>query len=123
MKKSILKTIYFIRYSPEAIASETFSFDSDVWSFGVTLFEMFSRGKPPNLVPDVEIQPWDLLEKLTKGERLKKPELCEEIIYHDLILPCWNAIPKCRPNFDQIITKIIMLMDNPLFNKSTECTN
>lgn len=104
------------RYSPEAIASDTFSFYSDIWSFGVTLFEMFSRGKPPNLVPDIEIPPWDLLERLNKGERLKKPEPCHEIIYHDLILPCWNAEPKCRPNFDDIIFKIKRIMDNPLFH-------
>lgn len=46
-----------------------YSFSSDVWSYGVTLFEMFSRGKEPNLVPGRDLQADELLTKLEDGQR------------------------------------------------------
>lgn len=67
---------------------------------------MFSRGKQPFLVPNTEISPTDLLNRLNNGERLKKPESCPLAIYHKLLLPCWNADPKSRPDFGKIITII-----------------
>lgn len=56
------------RYSPEAIETCKFSSYSDVWSYGVTLFEMFSRGDVPNLVPQ-ELTQEDFLNRLRSGER------------------------------------------------------
>ncbi|KAL5292631.1 JAK2.2 family protein [Megaselia abdita] len=93
-------------YSPETIELETFSFYSDVWSYGVTLFEIFSRGEIPNLIPGQEISHSELLDRLNNGERLKKPKHCPLRIYHELLLPCWNGDPKSRPEFEDIITII-----------------
>lgn len=56
------------RYSPEAIETCKFSSYSDVWSYGVTLFEMFSRGDVPNLVPQ-ELTQEEFLNRLRSGER------------------------------------------------------
>lgn len=57
------------RYAPETLRNDKYSLYSDVWSFGVTLFEMFSRGQEPNLVPGIELTPIQLFERLEKGER------------------------------------------------------
>lgn len=59
------------RYSLEAIRKDAkFSFQSDVWSYGVTLFEMFSRGESPNLDPDRELSQDEFLQRLESGDRL-----------------------------------------------------
>lgn len=62
----------YIRYAIESIKHFKFSFASDVWSFGVTLFEMFSRGADPCLIFDFEkcenIQS-ELVKRLESGER------------------------------------------------------
>lgn len=58
-----------LRYAPESIKTTKFSFQSDVWSYGVTLFEMFSRGETPNLEPEKELSQVDFLNKLESGER------------------------------------------------------
>lgn len=59
------------RYSLEAIRKDAkFSFQSDVWSYGVTLFEMFSRGESPNLDPDRELSQDEFLQRLENGDRL-----------------------------------------------------
>ncbi|XP_034487752.1 tyrosine-protein kinase hopscotch [Drosophila innubila] len=113
-------------YSPEAIETNKFSSYSDVWSYGVTLFEMFSRGEIPNLPPPkketlpptqtltptaIPIQPKssqeltqdDFLNRLRNGDRLEKPELCSDFVYNELMRPCWHETPKSRPTFYQII--------------------
>lgn len=57
-------------YAPETLSSVKYSHCSDVWSYGVTLFEMFSRGSQPDLVPGRPQLPVDeMLARLTNGER------------------------------------------------------
>lgn len=57
------------RYAPETLSHNKYSFNSDVWSFGIVNFEMFSHGQEPNLVPGKELTPYELVERLMKGER------------------------------------------------------
>lgn len=59
----------FFRHAPEALRDNKYSFSSDVWSYGVTLFEMFSRGQEPNLIPGVDLTPIEFMERLERGER------------------------------------------------------
>lgn len=61
--------MHFFRYAPETLRSNKYSYASDVWSYGVTLYEMFSRGREPNLVPGKDLSPIELLERLESGER------------------------------------------------------
>lgn len=61
---------FVFRYSPEAIKKDAkFSSQSDVWSYGVTLFEMFSRGETPNLDPNTELSQDEFLQRLDRGDR------------------------------------------------------
>ncbi|XP_050332636.1 tyrosine-protein kinase hopscotch [Bactrocera neohumeralis] len=98
-------------YSPESIAEDKYSVYSDVWSFGVTMFETFSRGDIPNLAGNRELSQIEFLERLQKGERLQKPELCSQIIYDKLMLPCWKREPKSRPDFAKILDIIQLIVE------------
>lgn len=56
-------------YAPETIQSNKYSFESDVWSYGITLFEMFSRGSSPDLIPGKILSQGELYDLLKSGER------------------------------------------------------
>lgn len=63
------RTNPIFRYAPETLVREKYSFQSDVWSYGVTLFEMFSKGKEPNLEPNAVANLDDFIQLLMKGKR------------------------------------------------------
>jgi Janus kinase 2 len=92
-------------YAPETISNLKFSSKSDVWSYGVTLFEMFSFGETPRLVPKTEFKGEDLLLALQSGIRLKCPKICPQIVYEELMMSCWNYETDQRPTFAEIIDK------------------
>ncbi|KAK6176309.1 hypothetical protein SNE40_014616 [Patella caerulea] len=89
--------------APESINYLKFTSASDVWAFGVTLWEMFTYG----------FQPWSgltgqqILDTIDKpqSQRLEKPDLCPKD-YYDLMLTCWDHEPEDRPTFSQIFLKI-----------------
>lgn len=81
-------------YAPESYNFGTFSHASDVWSFGVTLWEMYSYGKAPY----GDMRGVDVTQIIEKGERLSQPELCPENVFK-IICSCWNYKPKQRPTF------------------------
>lgn len=81
-------------YAPESFNFGTFSHSSDVWSFGITLWEMFTYGKPPY----GDMKGVDVIKIIENGERLKKPDICPENIFN-IMENCWNYNPKDRPTF------------------------
>ncbi|KAG7169408.1 Tyrosine-protein kinase hopscotch-like [Homarus americanus] len=87
-------------YAPECIEKGKFSHKSDVWSYGVTCWEMFTRG----LEPDLPQKPETLLQLLKNGKRLNLKPPCPPNIYLMLIRPCWDEEPSGRPNFSEVIT-------------------
>ena len=86
------------RYAPESIEYEKFSFQSDVWSYGVTLFEMFSYGAEPNL-PNVSSKAKEMAEALKNNIRLPIPANCSHYIYTRIMVPCWQLNSAERPSF------------------------
>lgn len=81
-------------YAPESFNLGIFSHASDVWSFGVTIWEMFSLGAPPY----GEISNVDAIKLVDSGERLPQPNLCPAYIYA-VMQSCWKERPKDRPTF------------------------
>ncbi|KAL7631655.1 UNVERIFIED_CONTAM: hypothetical protein RMT77_018044 [Armadillidium vulgare] len=83
--------------APEAIEQRIFSIQSDVWSYGVTLWEMLTLGNTP--FPGFPLN--HLGTALVKGMRLEKPKYCNDQIYN-LLLQCWRSNPVERPCFNKI---------------------
>ncbi|RCN47121.1 hypothetical protein ANCCAN_06845 [Ancylostoma caninum] len=87
--------------APECINFLKFTSASDVWSYGVTLWEMFSYGAMPwNGRTGAEIL--QLIDQ--KREHLDRPTACPEDMYA-MMEECWNYAPVKRPTFAQIMTQ------------------
>nr|KAG5686594.1 hypothetical protein BaRGS_019492 [Batillaria attramentaria] len=84
-------------YAPESVNYGHFSHASDVWSFGITLWEMFSFGQSPY----GEKKGIEVVQFIEKGKRLSKPEKCPEIVYQTM-LSCWKVEPEKRPTFREL---------------------
>ena len=67
---------------------------SDAWSFGVTMWEIFTLGAKPY----AQLQNHDIAEHLNKGRRLPRPAGCEKVVY-DVMYLCWAEAAEARPSF------------------------
>ncbi|XP_055357104.1 fibroblast growth factor receptor-like isoform X2 [Paramacrobiotus metropolitanus] len=88
---------------PEAMAERIFSLKSDVWSFGIMVWEIFSLGVEP-YVGTQAIRGrtiGDFLAALRGGFRLDMPPTCPLVMYK-LMTRCWQLSPKDRPEFVEI---------------------
>ncbi|KAI5764905.1 FES protein [Gulo gulo luscus] len=83
--------------APEALNYGRYSSESDVWSFGILLWEAFSLGAPP--YPNLSNQ--QTREFVEKGGRLPCPELCPDAVFR-LMEQCWAYEPAQRPSFGAI---------------------
>ncbi|XP_060536177.1 uncharacterized protein LOC132708084 [Cylas formicarius] len=97
-------------YAPESLRDGKFSVRSDVWSFGVTMCEMFNYGEEPQL-PNIKDysdgqEPQALLDAIEGGARFPCPAFCQQAIYIRVIYPCWENDPHKRPLFRQIALEI-----------------
>ncbi|XP_066925690.1 tyrosine-protein kinase CSK-like isoform X2 [Clytia hemisphaerica] len=87
--------------APEAIREKKFSSKSDVWSFGILLWEIFSFGRNP--YPRVSLD--NVLDKVLSGYRMEKPDACPPHIYQ-IMLKCWCTEPDKRPSFREMSPKL-----------------
>ncbi|XP_029399186.1 macrophage-stimulating protein receptor isoform X3 [Mus pahari] len=85
----------------ESLQTYRFTTKSDVWSFGVLLWELLTRGAPPY----PHIDPFDLSHFLAQGRRLPQPEYCPDSLYH-VMLRCWEADPAARPTFRALVLEV-----------------
>ncbi|XP_058505209.1 vascular endothelial growth factor receptor 3 isoform X1 [Solea solea] len=97
--------------APESIFDKVYTSQSDVWSFGVLLWEIFSLGASP--YPGLQIDE-DFCKRLKDGVRMRSPETASPEIY-GIMLACWQGEPKERPPFPALV-KILgdLLQDNSL---------
>uniref|UniRef100_A0A8C9GDW2 Hepatocyte growth factor receptor n=1 Tax=Piliocolobus tephrosceles TaxID=591936 RepID=A0A8C9GDW2_9PRIM len=85
----------------ESLQTYRFTTKSDVWSFGVLLWELLTRGAPPY----PHIDPFDLTHFLAQGRRLPQPEYCPDSLYQ-VMQQCWEADPAARPTFGVLVGKV-----------------
>ncbi|CAI4231854.1 unnamed protein product [Auanema sp. JU1783] len=83
--------------APESLKFFKFSSKTDVWSYGVVLYEVFSLG----LTPYIAVDPEYMCDYLDEGNRLPKVDKCPEEIY-EIMEKCWEADPEKRPSFNEI---------------------
>ncbi|XP_058468702.1 ephrin type-A receptor 7 isoform X2 [Solea solea] len=94
--------------APEAIQYRKFTSASDVWSYGVVMWEVMSYGERPYW--DMSNQ--DVIKAIEEGYRLPAPMDCPPGL-HQLMLDCWQKDRAERPKFDQIVGILDKMIRNP----------
>ncbi|XP_016370437.1 ephrin type-B receptor 1-like [Sinocyclocheilus rhinocerous] len=94
--------------SPEAIAYRKFTSASDVWSYGIVMWEVMSFGERPYW--DMSNQ--DVINAIEQDYRLPSPMDCPTAL-HQLMLDCWQKDRNARPRFTDIVSTFDKLIRNP----------
>lgn len=88
--------------APEALKQKVSTSKSDVWSYGVVMWEIYSYGRAP--YPRMNQK--EVVEKVTAGYRMEKPESCPKDLYDKVMLWCWEIDPKNRASFKKLADKL-----------------
>uniref|UniRef100_A0A6Q2Y6V9 Tyrosine-protein kinase n=1 Tax=Esox lucius TaxID=8010 RepID=A0A6Q2Y6V9_ESOLU len=108
-------------YAPESLSESKFSVASDVWSFGVVLYELFTHSdkncSPPAMFMGMmgndkqgQLIVYHLIELLKSGSRLPRPVGCPMEIY-EVMQECWDKDPSSRPLFKELALRVDMFRD------------
>ncbi|XP_032554922.1 macrophage-stimulating protein receptor [Chiroxiphia lanceolata] len=85
----------------ESLQTQKFTTKSDVWSFGVLMWELLTRGASPY----PEVDPYDMARYLLQGRRLPQPSHCPDTLYR-VMLSCWAPAPEERPSFTGLVGEL-----------------
>ncbi|KAI5108594.1 tyrosine-protein kinase Mer, partial [Silurus meridionalis] len=96
----------------ESLADRVFTVKSDVWAFGVTMWEIATRG----MTPYPGVQNHEIYDYLLEGHRLKQPNDCLDELYH-IMLSCWCSDPAARPDFTKVKEMLEKLAEKILDQK------
>ncbi|XP_075585894.1 fibroblast growth factor receptor homolog 1 isoform X3 [Dermatophagoides farinae] len=94
----------------ESLENQMYTTQSDVWSFGILLWEIMTLGRTP--YPGINVH--ELWKRLEGGYRMEQPINADEQIY-DIMRRCWQKQPNERPSFAQLVKEIHRI--------SFSCTN
>jgi len=103
---------------PEVIEHRTFTTKSDVWSFGVVMWEIFEFGK----VPYSSMSNSETIASVMKGYRLPQPSNCPNEVYQ-LMLKCWNINSDERPSFKDLFDQLTAILPSTELNNLNNKTN
>jgi fibroblast growth factor receptor 1 len=87
--------------APESLFDNVFTVKSDVWSFGILLWEIATLGSTPYPGMDKD----QIMKEIKKGYRLQKPSHCDRELYNEMYY-CWHANPLERPTFVDLVDKL-----------------
>ncbi|XP_055339018.1 epidermal growth factor receptor-like isoform X2 [Paramacrobiotus metropolitanus] len=94
--------------APECIDRGIYSHKTDVWAFGITVWELFTYGeKPYEHIPVKELYSF-----LESGERLQQPPICTLDVMM-LMLKCWSFPPESRPTFQELASEFAKMTRDP----------
>ncbi|XP_065216499.1 fibroblast growth factor receptor homolog 1-like [Planococcus citri] len=108
--------------APETLTHRRHSTQSDVWSYGILLWEIVTFGAVPYATYDDAEK---LLQDIDSGYRMKKPKDCSMDTYC-LMVKCWNHLPENRPDFTRIIhglEAILKKMDPVIEESDSDCSS
>ncbi|XP_022080786.1 fibroblast growth factor receptor-like isoform X2 [Acanthaster planci] len=91
--------------APEALFDRVFTTQSDVWSFGILLWEIITLGGTP--YPSVPVE--KMFDFLKSGKRLEQPQNCSLEIYH-IMRECWHTSPGQRPTFFDLVEDLARII-------------
>uniref|UniRef100_A0A667XVH4 Tyrosine-protein kinase n=1 Tax=Myripristis murdjan TaxID=586833 RepID=A0A667XVH4_9TELE len=109
-------------YAPESLMESKFSVASDVWSFGVVLYELFTHSdkncSPPAVFMAMmgndkqgQMIIYHLIELLKSGSRLPRPLGCPTEM-HEIMQECWDNDPGLRPSFKELALRVDLFRDS-----------
>ncbi|XP_074065379.1 tyrosine-protein kinase Mer [Macrotis lagotis] len=93
----------------ESLADRVYTSKSDVWAFGVTMWEIVTRG----MTPYPGVQNHEIYEYLIHGHRLKQPDDCLDDLY-EIMCACWRVNPLDRPTFSELKLRLEKLLESLL---------
>ena len=101
------QTMLPIRWMPpESILYRKFTVESDIWSFGVVLWEIFTYGKQPWY----ELANHEVIQQVTEGKLLSQPDDCPDDVY-DVMLKCWQQ-PQDRTTMSDLHVQLQQLQQS-----------
>ena len=88
--------------APEALRQKISTSKSDVWSYGIVMWEIYSYGRAP--YPRMSQK--EVVDKVATGYRMDKPDSCPSDLHTKVMAWCWEIDAKNRPSFKQLSDKL-----------------
>ncbi|KAK0097404.1 hypothetical protein PV326_002004 [Microctonus aethiopoides] len=111
--------------APESLIYSSFTTKTDVWSFGILMWEIVTLGSTP--YPDMAAR--EVMRNVQSGYRLERPSHCRSELFR-VIARCWHAVPNRRPEFQTLRRDLAQLLEDnmnghyvDLESFASECTD
>lgn len=102
---------------PEALLYGKFTVKSDVWSYGVLMWEVYTYAHQPFS----GISNYEVIDRIKEGQILECPDLCPASVY-DIMKSCWTKVPRRRPTMATILVRMGHLLRSNSMNLMDDYT-